>query len=273
MSTDVISTTGPPVTNQSCIGLVSSTKTTQEIQQQAEEAAAAEAAARHRHKMKVIAIVLGVLLPLLLISGCVAFWLYRRRKLAMDRDRGVWDGQDVTARVWGLPSGGAEMAQVSGSPQPHHSLLDHKRSSSGPDSNPFESPTGVIHLQNLASPPYGDHSSGVGSTTGASGPSSSTSQTGNTSPQSSDLTPRQRKALEAKGLSPASSSSHLPPGALPPTSPGGPRPRRILDPADAVNGPDIIIQHRDAGDGPIVQELPPPYVNRAARSSAPPAET
>lgn len=220
--------------------------------------------------MRIVAIVLGIFIPLLLIAAGLAFWWRRRRIIARDHDRGVWDGQDVTARVWELPPGGGEMVQVSGgSPEVHHSLLDHKRSGSGDPETP------AIALRNLTQSTYAEYSPEYESAV-SPGQTTTTSQTGSqsatttTSPSYSNLTPRQRKALEAQGITPSSSSTHLPPGALPPAAPGQRSPpARVLDPSDALDhatGPDIIIQHRDAGQGPVVQELPPPYMNRATGS-------
>ncbi|TCD71080.1 hypothetical protein EIP91_000172 [Steccherinum ochraceum] len=277
-STNVVNTTGP--TSVDCVGLVSSSKTQQQIQQEAiDQAAAAAAAARHRHNMRIVSIVLGVCIPLLVIAGALAFWWRRRAIIAKDHDRGVWDGQDVNARVWELPPGSGEMVQVGDSPQAHHSLLDHKRSGSGePGSDPNIALRAII-----PSTAYAQYSPDYDGLT-SPGQSSSASQIGSQSPQPTTttattsayptaLTPRQRKALEAQGITPSSSSTHLPPGALPPSSPGtsGPRSPRTMTPADSLDnaaGPDIIIQHRDAGAGPVVQELPPPYMNRATGSAS-----
>ncbi|THH32654.1 hypothetical protein EUX98_g1511 [Antrodiella citrinella] len=266
VSTNVVPTSGSA--NVECVGEVSSSKTQQQIQQQAiDQAAAAAAAARHRRNMRIVAIVLGVCIPILLILLALAFWWRRRRIRLTDHDRGVWDGQDVTARVWELPSSGGEMVQVIGGSGVSQGLLDHKRSISNPDPSAPDTP-GSIPMRALSTAAYADYSPGWD---GAASPGQSSSSASQSQPEAtrttgpSTLTARQRKALEAQGFTPSSSSTHLPPGALPPGMSGQRSPPRIMQPADTLDrevGPDIIIQHRDAGAGGVVQELPPPYRNR-----------
>ncbi|KAH8105354.1 hypothetical protein BXZ70DRAFT_904557 [Cristinia sonorae] len=285
VSTSLIPTTGS--IDYGCVGLVSTSKTTQEIQQEAiDRAAQAAADAKHRRNMRIIAIVLGISVPIFLLVAGVAFWRFRQQRMLLDHNRGVWDGQDVTARVWENPPTGGEMVQL-GTPgtEAHHHLLDHKRSLSNPVPNVPDSPPGgpVRTLSFAASPTYADYGEQSGwfdpSRTNSSSRTDATSRPGispTTPTNSGALTPRQRKALEAQASSSRTSSSSqlnaLPPGAQPPHRPGGARsPRRAtVDPSHSLDHdtePDIIIQHRDAGAGPVVQELPPPYMNRLAGSS------
>lgn len=203
----------------------------------------------------------------MLVIASAAFWWWRRRKLRNDHSRGIWDGQDTVVRAWDAPastpgSGQTEMREATSPP------FSHSASSKSFTSYPGNLPSGgyTVPLLQLSSsgrspsestsgaPTSGDYSNVVVSSLGS--PS--------TTPEL-QLTPAQRKALEARGerfsaLRPQGSSTslrHLPPGASPAVTPG-----MNLGSLDPDVQPDIIIQHRDGGSG-VVQELPPPYIDRS----------
>ena len=194
-----------------------------------------------------------------------------------DHSRGIWDGQDTVVRAWDAPpsasgSGQTEMREATSPP------FSHSPSSKSLTSSPGTVPTGgftVPLLQSSSGRSPSDYYPGSGSSAGgpASGDFSNVnvSSLGGAASSVADLTPAQRKAIEARGerfssLHPqgsstslrhqAASGSHLPPGASPAVTPG----YGSLDPDVR---PDIIIQHRDGGSG-VVQELPTPYIDRSA---------
>lgn len=267
----------------SCIGRVSSSKTTAQIaaEKAAREAAAKAAAARHRRNL-IIEIVLGTTIPILLIAiAAAAYW--RRRKLLNDRDRGIWDGQDTIARAFNPPvvvsaeDHTNEMREVGSIGSP--SVSDSKLSPYGTSNNQSSLPL-------LQSDPLTPTSADAGWTSLSSRPSYSSAGAVSSS-RTGDSAARTRKALEARMESarqrgnpshqtsnpslrslPSPQRNHpgLPPGALPPLTPGGLSPGGVsVVPLDPDVQPDIIIQHRDGGGSTVVQELPPPYADRGQR--------
>ncbi|KAK7679058.1 hypothetical protein QCA50_018002 [Cerrena zonata] len=263
-------------TNVDCIGLVANSKTTAEVQKQ--EADAAQQLAdekRHHRTTTILGAILGTLIPLLVIASAV-FWWWRRRKLQNDHSRGIWDGQDTVVRAWDAPapspgSGQTEMREAT-SP-PFSSSPSSKSLTSYPGTMPSGGHTVPLLQQSSSGRSPSDYWAGTSSTSPSSADYSNANASSLGPPPTADLTPAQRKAFEARGerfaaLNPqgssaslrhlASSSSQLPPGASPAVPPG-----MNMGSLDPDVQPDIIIQHRDGGSG-VVQELPPPYIDRSA---------
>ncbi|KAI0075009.1 hypothetical protein K474DRAFT_1459379 [Panus rudis PR-1116 ss-1] len=277
-------------TDYDCPGLESNSKTKAEVQQQAADAAAQlEAQRRQRRTRLILGIVLGITLPLIAIAA-VVYWWWRRRKFLTDPSRGIYDGQDANVRAWNptppppdpasgfVGYGGAEMRE--GVPHPISTtpsskslssyptnlggggytvpLMSHAYSQSAPSDvyTPTGSTSGAVTMS-------GDYSTSQWMSAGGSG-----SPGGALSPE---MSPARRKAIEARAERVSSypstslagsSSSPLPPGASPASNPS-------FHSYDPEVRPDIIIQHRDGGSG-VVQELPPPYVDRGTGSPHPP---
>ncbi|THG95943.1 hypothetical protein EW026_g5799 [Hermanssonia centrifuga] len=99
ISSNTIHTAGS--SDVSCVGLVSSSKTSAQIKQEAADRAHAEAEQEHRKRVKlVVGLVVGLGVPILVGLAAIA-WLYSRRKSHIER--GLWDNQDVTPRAWHPP--------------------------------------------------------------------------------------------------------------------------------------------------------------------------
>lgn len=263
-----------------CPGLISNSKTKAQVEKQQADAAAQLAAENRSHRRTLIlGVVLGITLPLILITA-VAIWWWRRRKLLTDHSRGIWDGQDTVVRAWDVPAHAPDGEQ----PGTGHTEM---REAPSP---PFSSPSAKnlsSYAANIGTNGYTvpllSHSLSAGTTSDYS-PALSSSDAGPSSGDYSnfgfsaaaattELSAARRKALEAHGerLSGlhshgssaslrhiASGSSQLPPGASPAATPG-----LSMASLDPDVQPDIIIQHHDGGAG-VVHELPPPYIDRSA---------
>lgn len=286
-STSTVRTQGSSIVD--CIGLVTSSKTSQEIQAEAVARAAAAEAARKRHKTQVvIGAVLGVTLPLLCIGVAYLVWRWRKKRQE-DINRGIWDGQDTTIRAWELPARPAhpddDMRQMGALPTP---WTPTENKSSYTTNTSWGSQSGITapllpgnygtHQSSDSSGSVADGRIGLSLSQSSTGPSGSSGFSGPqhlsqpSTTQDGMLSARQRKMLEARTGSSLSSPARsgvnlpaLPPGAQPPIPQGAQAYAAALDPDVR---PDIIIQHRDGG---IVHELPPPYVDRGGGSSGAPA--
>lgn len=202
-----------------------------------------------------------------------------------DRDRGIWDGQDINPRAFDPPTILTAEDQVEEMREvgclESNSLSDSKLSPYGSSNTHSSLPLLHSRSHSTSEPPLTPTtvSAEAGSTSLTSRPSY-TSSAG----QSAARNAEQRKAHEARlesqrrkpsyqGSNPSLRSQRnypgLPPGALPPLTPGssGVAQHAISSTLDPDVQPDIIIQHRDGGSG-VVQELPPPYVDRSRLTSS-----
>ncbi|KAL4248206.1 hypothetical protein ABKN59_007149 [Abortiporus biennis] len=301
VSPDVVHTQGS--TNVLCTGEVSSSKTTQEIQQEAKDRdAAARAAARHHRTTVILGAVLGTILPLIAIALGVFFFL-RRRKLLRDINRGVWDGQDTVPRAYS-PTAGSD-GEVLSSPQTQGPVRNDYMREVGVTSITSRGATSLdsksgYHTQDSSSFSPLLHSTTQSPTDSLTGDSSNhpsiqgtyagSTTTSPNSPSSRSV-PWSRKRLEAHSelipspanfsISHTSSFNSLRALSGPSGTSSGPTspPRSLTQlPAGALPPltpgsstldpdvqPDIIIQHRDGGSRGVVQELPPPYADRYSR--------
>lgn len=276
ISTSTVQTTGN--TNTSCVGLVSSSKTSAEIAKEAQDRQnAANEAESQRHLRLILGIVFGLGVPLV-IGLAVLFYLYQRRR-RLGPDNGIWDVTDHNAmpRPW-FPNNATEMREVDAASQ----VVSTPGSKHSGYATPG-SPSSMPFMQVTPIPPiYFDHeiaqSSVAGSppTTATASAYASPSGSGSTSAYSQGRPPRTppasaqvldarlRKAREARQGRPQASSQ----GSLHQAGPSGAVPPHLVAAAlDPETQPDIIIQHRDGG---VVQELPPPYMDRARGPSPAP---
>ncbi|KAH9848242.1 hypothetical protein C2E23DRAFT_740024 [Lenzites betulinus] len=330
VSTVAVNTAGS--TDADCPGLNTSSKTRAQIQaEQAAEAAAAQASAAKSHSTTIaLAIVFGVVVPLLLVAG-VGFWWWRRRRQMMQR----MSAEPVTQPTpydpeqqggAGRPSLNLDMSQVSSVLRVNSQARRSPTWAVDTDDEPVrqsDSPTSLDmstqDVRHTIPTPYLTSAS-LPRPTPRTTPTTRSPRTppdggvpmtpNSTSPAATlSAEARYRKALEAhagahaararlqaqmsvSGSVPGSAASS--PVAGPSTRPFSGRaqvqrsqsagvvrtfpaqrqqPRRggaslRLPPvaaiaedeagAEELDGPDIIIQHRDGG---IVEELPPPYLD------------
>lgn len=245
-----------------CIGLVSSSKTSAEIAQEAADRAEAQKEEKARRQHLIIGLCVGIGAAAVLALG-LAFWWWRRR--GYNINRGTWDNQDVVARAYEAPyaDNTIEM-QEPGSARP---LMSESKVSGVSTYTPFGTPD--IEVTPIP-PVYFEHEIRQAQARATSG-SGSGSTSDMTSPTSSKFAPassaRQRKALEARSQTSASPSSPSVSAHTSPSSPGSLRVSTAQPPfvnagLDPDVQPDIIIQHRDGGARGVVHELPPPYVDR-----------
>ncbi|GJE93630.1 hypothetical protein PsYK624_097900 [Phanerochaete sordida] len=262
VSSSTIHTKGS--TDVDCVGLVSSSKTTAEIQQESQAAVQAASDAAHQHTIHLIlGLVLGLGIPAILGLALLLYFRYRPRKTANDQ-RGIWDDQDAQPRPWHASGEQTEMREVDAASQ-YASTPRTGKSGYAPDS-----PSATPFMQVTPIPPvYFDREleatasgSGSRSSQGQSTPAMSVTESGRARKHREALQDRPQSAgSSSRGPQPASPRP-IRMGTLPPPLLGA-----ALDPEDQ---PDIIIQHRDGGSG-VVQELPPPYVDRSAPPQAPAA--
>jgi len=246
------------------------------------------------HRMTTAAIVCLTLGILVLIIGCILFIMFLRRKERMKR--GIVDGQDARPRVWRdevdddspykallstlrpnpsyrkPPLSDTMIMRIStGSSSPsyaHQEIVPYTpdaHSSTRPghraDNSIASSSHSDDHLYPLVLP------SPSHSPTSLNTPSQPPSTTLPTSPIPTNADRRYAKLVEAHSSSRAGSSRRDTP-AQPPSSitdrdhipmSSGSYPVDNHGRIDPDVEPDIIIQHRDGG---VVQELPPPYLDR-----------
>ena len=271
ISSNIISTKGS--TNYACVGLVSSSKTSAQIQQEAQDRANAAAKAAHdRHVHTVLGVTLGVGIPAVLAIAALIYWCRRRGPRKAASIQGIWDDQDTLPRAWQPPTDAqqdtTEMREVDAASQYVSSTRSKTSGLGAPDS-----PTSMPLMQVTPIPPvYFDreieaaargHGSSASNTSNAASASSPGSSSGDYFSQprptgaSSDSTDSARTRKTRQPASPRPQRL----GALPSSL--------VNIPLDPDTQPDIIIQHRDGGSG-IVQELPPPYVDRSTNPTPPP---
>jgi hypothetical protein len=227
--------------NVDCIGRASTSKTTAQIAQEAQDRKIASEQEKSGHKDLVIGIsvaagVIGV------IALSVGLWWFMRRRA--QQGRGIWDNNhDYLPRAWHLPRNTDSDTQQ-GHITAHPSLtskLSGKTAYSHLEDSYTDASLETVHIYRVPSQTQ------VWSSISVLGSNSQPP----TPP--AQMTARERKMLEATTRLPpavgASSSSH---------SAQSPFVDESLNP-DVQ--PDIIIQHRDGGAG-IVHELPPPYASR-----------
>ncbi|KAH9911034.1 hypothetical protein B0H21DRAFT_775099 [Amylocystis lapponica] len=252
-STGAVSTTGS--SNTSCVGLISTSQTAAQIAAEQAAQAAAQAAGSKKHRRDIIiGVVVGVGVPLIFTCIAAAWW-WRRRQM---RDQGIWDGQDMRPRSWAVPPSSEPTGEVQ---SPKRALaFGHMKLGSINSSLPLlsEAPEqGGTRSQAGPSSQTVSHagSSGDDSRRPRKGaqrqvPAESALSIPSESQQENLATTSSLLALSAH-LMRSQSTNSLGAGAS-------------LDPQVE---PDIIIQHRDGG---VVQELPPPYLDRYTRSQDPP---
>lgn len=287
ISTTIVKTTGSNDTT--CPGVETVSETSQQFQ--AQEAADNVATPHHsKTQAGVIAGVVVGLMVLLILLGVLIWWWRRRRNR---REAGIMDGQDTHPRTWEpLPSPRSEtapnpfMAEVRSSPSlPHKLMLDL-----GPEitsTAPLITPPFNISVLSPEGSPLREGLSTLPRVGGYRFPTRSASMN-STSPAETRL----EKSLRILG----GRSQTLPPHQNSPyirtitsstalsTSPRSsqrsfPRPSggsvlagsaiSIQSPQSvhlaAERSPDIIIQHLDGG---LVEELPPPYLDRSDTSGS-----
>jgi hypothetical protein len=214
-------------------------------------------------KRRIIGVAVGVSLgSIAVIVGTVLVVLYMRRQSR--RERGIEDGQDTLPRVFGN-LGGTDYAADPFPAQSNTSSLANKRmmsqlmigspgsTSSGPNSTSATSPSGIVrynHSRHSSSsidrplPAVPLHS-----------PRPNSRDSASTSPLSPSATRHYTKAAEAQARL-TGGAEDVQPQAERSGAASNHRPFS----RDGNIGADIIIQHRDGG---VVQELPPPYLDRS----------
>ncbi len=283
ISSNTIHTAGS--SDVSCVGLVSSSKTSAQIKQEAADRAHAEAEQEHRKRVKlVVGLVVGLGVPILVGLAAIA-WLYSRRKSHIER--GLWDNQDVTPRAWHPPDAegdavGMREVDAAGSAAVTPGLKTPGSANYSPSNTPLMEVTPIPPIYFDREIDQAHHVRGESNTTSSDASPSSTKPSPTSLTESSPA--RRRKMAEAQGHLYTSSGSSSAQGSVPSLI-GAPRPmnsRRMntLPPPllgtalDPDVQPDIIIQHRDGGvNAGVVHELPPPYADRTAASSSPPSNS
>lgn len=270
VSSGAVHTTGS--SDVDCVGRVSSSSTTAEIQKEAQERAQAAADAAHRRTLHLaLGLALGIGIPLALGVALLLYYRFRPRRSAHDQ-RGIWDGQDAEPRPWHADGEQTEMREVDAASQFVSTPRSNKSGYMAPDS-----PSATPFMQVTPIPPiYFDREleQAGGSGGSASGSGSRSSQTQPSPTVSGVDSAHARKYREARQERPNTGGS-----SSRGSQPASPRPVRLntLPPPllgaslDPDSQPDIIIQHRDGGSG-IVHELPPPYADRSLPNAPPRAQ-
>lgn len=242
-------------TDTTCKGWASSSKTTAQIQKEAQDRAAATARESQAHRNLVIGVCVAIGVVAVLILSVGLWWFMRRRS---QQGMGTWDSsQDFLPRAWNQHTHQADanedMQDGHATPQP---LL----------ASTFSGKPVYTPLQNSTQDPDGATSSSVHADRAMS------SVAGGLVPTPMNparhLTARERKTLETRGeYGPLAGSSRARPTASrSDTSSSFSGPTTLIGTSFGPQiQPDIIIQHHDAGVG-IVQELPPPYADRSTLS-------
>lgn len=260
VSSNTVRTTGSSDTT--CVGLVSSSQTTAQIQQEAQARAQAAAKASRQHTLHLaLGLALGLGVPAVL-GIALLFYFYCRPRKNPHEQRGIWDDEDAEPRPWHPPGDQAEMREADAASQYVSTPRSNKSGFAAPDS-----PSATPFMQVTPIPPvYFDREleqAGVSVASASASRSSQSQSEPSTSAPDSAKARKYREALQDRQHAPDSSSRG--PQLV------SPRPIRMntLPPPllgaelDPEAQPDIIIQHRDGGSG-IVQELPPPYADRSA---------
>ncbi|EKM51253.1 uncharacterized protein PHACADRAFT_263297 [Phanerochaete carnosa HHB-10118-sp] len=243
VSSNTVHTTGS--SNTTCVGLVSSSKTTAQIQQQEAQAQAQAAeASRQRTLHLALGLALGLGVPTVLGIALFSYFCYRRRKNPREQ-RGIWDDQDTEPRPWHSDDH-TEMREVDAASQYVSTPRSNKSGYAAPDS-----PSATPFMQVTPIPPvYFDREleqAGVAVAPGSASRSSQSQSEPSTSAPESAQARKYREALQDRQHAPGSSSRE--PQLV------SPRPVRMstLPPPllgaelDPEAQPDIIIQHRDGG--------------------------
>jgi len=221
----------------------------------------------------------------------VLFVLCMRRKSR--RERGIEDGQDTLPRVFGTLSGTDYTTTSFGSPTSHSgvSTLADKQlmsqlvfahvgsSSSAPNSTLAASPPGIDPSTEFRPRSGHSHASSTDRPLPAIPPHSPNSprpdsrdsgSSANYYPVGSSAARRHAKAAEAQSRPGTADDVYPPNGSQAERRSAASNHRPISRPNRPFSGdgnvePDIIIQHRDGG---VVQELPPPYLDRSMSGTA-----
>ncbi|KAI0804496.1 hypothetical protein BC629DRAFT_1590764 [Irpex lacteus] len=239
--------------NVACRGRLSSSKTSAQIQQEAQDraAAASQEKRNHQHLIVGICIAVGVVAVIALSVGL--WWFMRRRARS---GMGIWDSsQDYLPRAWNHNQ--------------HNNNVDMQEGQTGPRPllmSAFSNKPAYAPLQNNTHEMDSTPTSSAYATA-ENTPSSRNERSGSITAAPipvppGPLTARDRKIREARAQHgmPVAGPSH---GSIMPSSSSHSVPAALID--TSLNPdiqPDIIIQHRDGGAG-IVHELPPPYADRA----------
>lgn len=240
-------------TDTTCKGWASSSKTTAQIQKEAQDRAAATARDNQSHRNLVIGVCVAIGVVAVLILSVGLWWFMRRRA---QRGMGTWDSsQDFLPRAWNQHAHQADahedMQEGRVTPQPLLASTFSGKPVYTPLQNPTQDPDSVT-----SSSLYADRA--MSSTAGGLMP--------NPTNPAPPLTARERKTVEARGeYGPlaAGSSRTRPTASRSDTSSSFSAPTTLIGTGFGSQiQPDIIIQHHDAGVG-IVQELPPPYADRS----------
>lgn len=255
---------------------MSSSKTSAEIAKEAAERAKAEQQANSQRKKVIIGVAVGVGVSVVAAVALGGWWYKKRRD---DRDEGTWDDQDVVARAYELPFADVpEMQEGALSSTPLMSKVSAVE--------PY-TPLGSPGLQVTPIPPvYFDREilhvldSQSQSGSGSDSQYLTSASSSKSRAATAESLARYRKALEARSQTSSvagpSSSAYTSPTNHP-SSPHSLRmdtmsPQFVPTALDPDVQPDIIIQHRDGGAG-VVQELPPPYVDRTQLKPSSPLAT
>ncbi|KAI0340989.1 hypothetical protein BDW22DRAFT_373449 [Trametopsis cervina] len=228
-----------------CVGLVSSSKTSAEIAQEAADAAKAKAQA-DQHRRIVIGVCVAVAI-VAVIALSFGLWWYMKRK--SDRENGIWDQSELTPRAWHPPEDTYPYMQEGGYTSGQPSL--------GAKITGATSYHAVGESTASVPPVYFDHNSQQWYMSSQAGTASSSVPPPSPSPDI-PMSARERKEREAlQARRQAAEGPARRPSAFSIADIG----QSSSTPLDPDVQPDIIVQHRDGGAG-IVHELPPPYADR-----------
>ncbi|KAI0084380.1 hypothetical protein BDY19DRAFT_535709 [Irpex rosettiformis] len=268
ISSPLILPSGSNDTN--CTGLISTSQTTAQIEQQAQARAASarEQHDHHRHVAIGVGVGVGVGIPLLLIIGGLLFLRRRAR-----RGMGMWDSKDYTPRAWHQNDNddatnsemreNGQIAPVTSQPSSTRKLPVYTPTQTPLPSPPFSPDAGATPPN--SSPVTAGRSSttlGLAATSSSSSPPPPQTPPPQTPPPATNRErPGKNRPGSALRTATSTSTFHTLTPSQSQAAFGGSTPQ-LLDP-DVL--PDIIIQHRDGGPrgGGVVHELPPPYVDRS----------
>lgn len=245
-----------------CVGLVSSSGNSTQLQQAADAAEAAKKA--HKRNSIIIGVCVTLAVLLVLVGGIGTVVYMRRKKMRQE----VELGPDTTPKPFTEDHPGQVLSInsfIGGAP------AGSPRTPKSPDSYALSSSN---YVQAAPFDPYGSiRQSG---TDGRPGSGSSNGRPGFTSFPSASVR-RSNKAIEAGLASAQSLDSPLPPESSTsdsssrlPNSATSSRPLRSTSHTASVPGSaatEVVYQHRDGGG--IVRELPPPYADRFGPNQAP----
>jgi len=246
--------------NVDCIGLVSSSGNSAQLQKAAEDAAAA-AAAKSRRKTNTIIGVCVALAILIILAVIVGTVLYMRRRKAIQDELEAKEYLDLTAKPF------TPYSHLSGATGTEGQVLSIN-SWVGNSSSPRSPKSPSSGMYTTSSAPFDPYQSVRESSSArpTSGGSSSTSRPGFAKfPVAA--TRRNAKSMEALGIAPSIDSSAPRPttGVSDTSSPDPARP--ALARSETGSGvTEFVIQHEDGGEA-VVRELPPPYADRTRQKA------